>query len=306
MPSRSWYTTMHDGRPSLLPDSMPTRLIDDVEVALDAGAELAEGPLWAPPYGLLWVDIPKGVVHRFDPDTAADTIIDVGTMVGAVAPCADSSGLVGAVGAGFSFIDPDTGAATQICSLGDPAAVRMNDGKCDPQGRFWAGAMAMDARAGAGTLYCLGADGAAVPRLGGLTIPNGIDWSPDGRTMYYVDSPTRRLDAFDFDPDDGVLSNRRPVAELEEGILPDGLTVDADGCVWVAMWDGWGVRRFTPDGVFDTVVRLPVPKATSCTFGGTDLRDLYITTAADPEHGPGAVYRCAPGVQGLPANEYAR
>lgn len=280
------------------------RLIEDAFVALDAGAELAEGPLWAPPHGLLWVDLTGGLVHSFNPKSGIDRVLDIGAIVGAVAPRA-GGGLVGAVAAGFSFIEPDSGATTEICSFGQAAAMRMNDGKCDQQGRFWAGAMAMDAAPGAGTLYCLLPDGTPLPRLAGLTIPNGIDWSPDGRTMYYVDSPTRRLEAFEFDPDDGAIANRRTIAEVEEGVLPDGLTVDAAGGIWVALWDGWGVRRFTPDGTLDTIVRLPVPKATSCTFGGADRRDLYITTAADPDYGTGSIYCCRPGVDGLPANEFA-
>ena len=145
--------------------------------------------------------------------------------------------------------------------------------------------MRYDEAAGGGDLTRVTGDGAVVTVLADVTVSNGTGWSPDGRLMYYIDTPTRRIDVFDVDEAEeggpGGVSGRRAFAEIEEGAgYPDGLTVDADGCVWVALWDGAAVRRYTPDGKLDRTVALPVARPTACAFGGADLRDLYITTAA--------------------------
>jgi sugar lactone lactonase YvrE len=140
--------------------------------------------------------------------------------------------------------------------------------------------MRYDEAKGGGTLSRITGDGAAEVVLDDVTVSNGTGWSPDGRLMYYIDTPTRRIDVFDHDPATGRVSGRRPLATVEDGAgYPDGLTVDADGCVWVALWDGAAVRRYTPGGELDRVVRLPVPRVTACAFGGAGLTDLYITTA---------------------------
>jgi sugar lactone lactonase YvrE len=138
--------------------------------------------------------------------------------------------------------------------------------------------MTYDETPGGGTLSRLTGDGGVTTVLDDVTVSNGTGWSPDGRLMYYIDSPTRRVDVFDHEA--GRVSNRRPFAEIEDGAgFPDGLTVDADGCVWVALWDGGAVRRYTPSGELDRVITLPTPRVTACAFGGSDLTDLYITTA---------------------------
>jgi sugar lactone lactonase YvrE len=159
--------------------------------------------------------------------------------------------------------------------------LRMNDGKIDPSGRFWGGSMAYDGSLGAGTLYFL--EGPAVTQvLSGLGISNGLDWSPDGHYFYFVDSLTRCLWMFDFDPSGGRVTNRRTLVEFEDSFgLPDGLTVDADGCIWVAGWGGWKVHRYSPVGEYLGFVDVPVAQVTSCAFGGEDLMDLYITTAIE-------------------------
>jgi sugar lactone lactonase YvrE len=158
----------------------------------------------------------------------------------------------------------------------------MNDGACDAAGRFWAGTLTNDARPGSGTLYRLDADGSVVTAVEGLTISNGIAWSSDNRTMYLIDSATYRVDAFDFDLEFGALSGRRSVITIDpaDGI-PDGLAVDAEGHLWVALWDGWAVRRYTSDGVGERELRLPVARVTSVAFGGAHLDDLYVTSAWD-------------------------
>jgi sugar lactone lactonase YvrE len=188
---------------------------------------------------------------------------------------------------------------------------RMNDGACDAAGRFWAGTMALDERPHAGALYRLDPDLTVHTMLTEVTISNGIDWSLDGRRMYYVDTPTRRIDVFDFDVAAGAIANRRTFVEVPaDAGLPDGLTVDAAGFVWVALWGGAALRRYGADGTLERVVPLPVTHPTSCAFGGAALDELYVTsarialTAEERKRQPqaGGVFRVRPGVAGRPAN----
>ena len=245
---------------------------------------LTEGPRWHAERGeLLWVDILGRALHRGrpGPDGALASVesITLDRHVGAVAP-ATSGGYVLAAATGFLYVD-DAGAARE---LAQPAAgdrdVRMNDGACDAHGRFWAGTMAYDESPGAGTLYRLELDGSCTTVLTGLTISNGIGWSPDGTTMFLADSGTGRVDAFDFDAGSGDISRRRTIIAIEEpGVAPDGLTVDEDGGIWVALWGGGAVRRYRPDGGLLTTVSMPVDRPTSCAFGGLDRSTLFVTTA---------------------------
>jgi sugar lactone lactonase YvrE len=192
----------------------------------------------------------------------------------------------------------------------DRPKVRMNDGACDSSGRFWAGTMHVDEVSEVGSLYCLAPDGNVEMMLANVTISNGIGWSPDDTVMYYVDTPTLGVDAFDFDPASGAITNRRRVVTIEDGVgQPDGLVVDEDGCVWIALWEGWAVRRYTPAGTLDSVVEVPAARVTKPAFGGAALDDLYVTTAApdtpDPEQPhAGGIFRVLPGVRGLRANAY--
>ena len=158
----------------------------------------------------------------------------------------------------------------------------MNDGACDPTGRFWAGSMAYDGTPGAGTLYRLDPDGSAHAMVTGTTISNGLGWSADGRTMWFADSGPGTVDAFDFDVQDGVPANRRTVIEIDpaDGV-PDGLTVDAEDHLWVAVWDGREARRYTPGGELVARVRVPVTRPTSCCLGGPGLTWLFISTARE-------------------------
>jgi sugar lactone lactonase YvrE len=183
----------------------------------------------------------------------------------------------------------------------------MNDGSCDASGRFWAGTMALDERPGAGTLYRLSGDGHVETVLRPVTISNGLDWTDDDERMYFVDTATGCVDVFDFDAAAGAISNRRTFVRIapEQG-APDGLTVDAEGCVWVSLWGGGAVHRYAPRGTLECVVRLPVTHPTSCAFGGNDLRELYITTAAIAltererarQTNAGDLFRCRPGPAG--------
>jgi len=234
-------------------------------------------------------------------------------MVGAAALTA-AGDLVLAVRDGFARLDLDSGKVRAIADVeADLPDQRMNDGKCDPAGRFWAGTMALDKRPGAGALYRLDPDGRVHRILDGVSISNGLDWSDDGRLMYYVDTPTRSIDVFDFDVASGAIANRRALARVERGDgWPDGLTLDADGYIWVALWAGAAVRRYAPDGTLDRVVAVPTTYPTSCAFGGPDLQDLYVTTAATaltPEERlreplAGGLFRCRPGVQGRPPHRF--
>jgi sugar lactone lactonase YvrE len=193
---------------------------------------------------------------------------------------------------------------------------RMNDGKCDPAGRFWAGTMPFDPAPGSqsGAMYRLDKDFQVTKVLSGVTLTNGLDWTLDGQHMYYIDSMTQGVDVFDFDPATGNLANRKRLITIapEQG-LPDGMTVDAEGGLWVALHGSGSVRRYMPDGRVDRVVRVPPTMVTCCAFGGPDLTDLYITTmsfgmsdeAKRAQPLAGALFKCRPGVRGRPPNRFA-
>jgi sugar lactone lactonase YvrE len=221
---------------------------------------------------------------------------------------------VAALADGFWAVAED-GAASRLADVqSDRPDLRFNDGKCDPQGRFWAGTMARDHRPGAGALYRLDPDLSVHLMVDGVAISNGLDWSLDGRTFYYIDTPTHRIDRFAFDPASGAISDRRPFVTIDPADgNPDGLTVDAAGGVWVALWDGWTVRRYRPDGSFDRDLRLPVSEVTCAAFGGPDLDELYITSAwellSEAQHAAeplaGALFRARPGVRGRAPTPFA-
>ncbi|MER6730797.1 SMP-30/gluconolactonase/LRE family protein [Streptomyces puniciscabiei] len=246
------------------------------EVAVRAEAELGEGPTWDPATGrLIWLDILGMRVHTYDPATGRRTVRTTEQHVGAVKPRA-GGGLVLNLRDGVGLLDPDD---TFRWLHHEPVAGRRaNDAAVAPDGSLWAGTMRYDEAPGGGTLTRLTGDGTVRTVLSDATVSNGTGWSPDGRRMYYVDTPTRRVDVFDHDGE--RVHGRRPLVEIERGAgVPDGLTVDADGCVWVALWDGGAVRRYTPGGELDRVISLPTPRTTACAFGGAGLTDLYITTA---------------------------
>lgn len=250
------------------------------DVVAELACDVGEGPVWdAAAQALWWTDIPAGLVHRLEPGAGTAERFDVGVMVGALA-LREAGGLVLAARGGFYAWDASSASPALLAQVdaGQPAR-RLNDGTCDAQGRFWAGAMDVGAAPGAGVLCSLERDGTVVRRLSGLTVPNGVDWSADGATMYVVDSATHRVDVLDVAPD-GELSNRRPFVTLPDSVLPDGLTVDAEGGVWVALWGGWAVHHYAPDGRLLRQLQLPVAQVTSCAFGGPDLTDLFVTTAA--------------------------
>ena len=280
------------------------------ELVVRTRAEVGEGPIWDPgTETLVWVDITGSAVHRFDPSTGHDLCMDVGIDVGAVAVRA-SGGLILAAADGFRALGTDGSQALLVEVGADDLTMRMNDGKCDRRGRFWAGTMAYDesAPAGLGKLYRLDPDLSVRTMLDGVSISNGIDWSPDDRLMYFIDSRTQRVDVFDFDLDDGAIINRRTLIEVDPANgLPDGMTVDANGDLWVARWGGSRVVHYAPDGSERDMVRFPVSQTSSCAFGGADARDLYVTSAAlsiseDVEPEAGSLFRARPGAVGQPPN----
>ena len=295
---------------------MPAIRRASAELILDAHAVHGEGPAWdAASARLLWVDMMAERLHMTTPG-GEDEVVAYRQLVCVAVPRA-SGGLALALGDGFWLQDHD-GTLRQVSAIEQPdppvGAVRMNDGKCDPAGRFWAGSMAYDARPGAGSLYRLDPDGETHEILREVTISNGLAWMPDVRTMLFIDTPTQRVDAFDMDPTTGAISNRRPLVEIPAAAgMPDGMTIDDEGCLWVALWEGGAVHRYTPEGRLDTVIDLPCTNVTSCCFGGADLDDLYITTSSlglsdelrASQPSAGGLFRYRPGVTGPAAVPFA-
>ncbi|WP_369237178.1 SMP-30/gluconolactonase/LRE family protein [Streptomyces sp. R21] len=275
-----------------------------IEVAVHAEAALGEGPTWdTAEQRLIWVDILGSRVHTYDPASGRRTVMVTEQHVGAAKPRA-GGGLVVNLRDGVGLYGPE---GFRWLHREVVPGRRANDAAVAPDGTLWAGTMRYDEAPGGGTLSRFAPDGTVGVVLDDVAVSNGTGWSPDGRLMYYVDSPTRRIDVFDVD-EDQLPVNRRTLATAEEG-FPDGLTVDADGCVWVALWDGGAVRRYTPSGELDRVVELPVPRPTACAFGGADLTDLYITTARTGLEAPhpmsGSVLVFPGAGKGLPQPAFA-
>lgn len=282
-------------------------MITAVQVT-EVASEHGEGPVWWAGWpGLRWVDMLAGDLLTLGADGSVARH-HLGTVLAALRPRA-RGGMVVALEREFALVDEDWSVRRLGEIWADPR-VRMNDGGCDPDGRFYCGSMAYASTAGRGSVYRLDPDGSSRAVLSGVTVSNGLAWSPDGSTAYYVDSGTRRVDAFDYDPERG-WSGRRPAVQVDPTAgIPDGLAVDADGYLWVALHGGGAVHRYRPGGHLDGRVELPVSQVTACTFGGPGLDQLYITTSRldmDPaaEPGAGALFRADVGVTGLPAATFA-
>lgn len=285
----------------------------DIACVLDAKSLLGEGPLWDVPSGrLYWVDIKRREIHRFDPAGGRDekwsTPEDVGSL--ALRAKKDAKGeLVVAMKSGFHFLDLATGRSQPIVNPErDRPENRFNDGKPDPQGRFWAGSMDDGEQKPSGGLYRLGRDLTCQRMVDGIICSNSLCWSPDSRTMYYADSNRHTVWAWDFEPESGEIANRRVFIEIPaaDGV-PDGATVDAEGCLWVAQWDGWRVTRYDPKGRAIQVVKLPVQRPTCPAFGGPQLDVLYVTSASiqlspgelTKQPQAGGIFAFEPGVKGV-------
>lgn len=278
----------------------------NVDVVIDLGSRLGEGPCWDHRTGVLaWVDILAGLVHLTAPDTGVTTTIPAGVEVGAIVLNGETGYLL-AVRQGFAMLQGDHIEVTN--DVIDVDGQRMNDGALDPAGRFVAGSVTGD-RTATGALYVRDLNGEVRPLFDGVTVSNGLAWSANGERLFYVDSPQQSIDVIDYDIENGAVAGRRRWATVPETVgVPDGLTIDAEGCLWLALWGGGKVLRFSPDAELIGEVRLPVSRVTSCAFGGPRLDRLFITTAAvgsseddPPRAHDGALFVVEPGVVGVPA-----
>lgn len=272
---------------------------------LDARAWLGEGPLWdVREQALYWVDIKRREVHRFNPADGSDQSWAVDKDVGSLA-VRERGGLVLALSDGFYTLDLSSG-ATEVLARPEPECGdnRFNDGKPDRQGRFWASSMHDPETDPTGALYCLYPDAGWRRMVEHIAVGNALCWSPDGRVMYYGDSLAQTVWAWDFEPASGEIANRRVFITLSDG-FPDGATVDADAHLWLAVWNGWRLERYRPDGTLERRVPLPVQCPTCPAFGGPDLATLYVTSASnvidEPQRQPqaGGIFALDVGVCGL-------
>lgn len=288
----------------------------DLEIITDHKCLLGEGPVWdATSKTIYWIDILNGQIHQYATEQQTHKTIHVHQMIGSLAVCTNGN-MIAALQNGFALINQET---HEIKMIADPENHlpnnRFNEGKCDPAGRFWAGTMSLSEDSGVGNVYMMQNGLAPVKKIESVSISNGMAWSSDYQTFYYIDSPTMQVVAYDYDKATGQISNKRTVVKIEkeEGI-PDGMTIDNQGMLWIAHWDGWQVTRWNPHtGEKLYTIKLPVAKVTSCTFGGPTFEDLYITSAnvglseselvQQPLAGSLFVLRNC-GFKGLPAFEF--
>jgi sugar lactone lactonase YvrE len=287
----------------------------ELERVVDCRSALGEGPVWHEG-AFHWVDIDGELFNRWDPATGETQSWAIGQKIGCAVPSKDGRWVAG-THHGLAWLDLDSGAVEPIC---DPEADRhdnrFNDGKCDPAGRLWAGTMSMRGEGPVGALYSLGPELVCRRMVEGIGTSNGLAWSTDGGIFYYIDTPTRRVDAFDYDMESGDLGERRTViAFAGANENPDGMSIDAEGRLWVALWGGWSVVCVDPArGEIIDRIAVPVERVTSCCFGGDDLRDLYITTARvgltdeqrAEQRDAGSVFRARMDVPGTSCCPYVR
>ena len=285
------------------------------ELILDACADLGEGPAWEPHTGsLYWVDIHAGHLHIFNPQDGTDRRIDVGEFIGCAAP-RRSGGLVLGLRSGFAALDLSTEKLTRLVNPESHLpGNRFNDGKCDPAGRFLAGTMDDAEVEACGWLYSFAPDGTVKTLLAGTRISNGLTWSPDYRTFYFIDTPTRMVMAYDYDLATGGIVNPRPAISVPPELgWPDGMTSDIEGMLWVALWGGAKLPRWNPaTGQLVTEIPIPAYNVSSCAFGGPDLTDLYVTSARKGMSAEqlakyplsGGLFRIHTNIQGMPTFEF--
>lgn len=282
------------------------------ELVLDAQALLGEGPCWDEALGVLWwVDIVGQRLHKFNPVTGNDEAYPLDQQVGTVVPWMEKRVVVALQDGLYAFGLDDRRLELIVRHEDGRPDNRFNDGKCDPMGRLWAGTLNLQGERETGALYCYDPHSGLRRKRMNISVSNGLGWSPDYKQMYWIDSPTREVTAFDYDAAAGNISNPRPSIRFGEGQgVPDGMTVDEEGMLWVAHWDGGQVSRWDPHiGRQLESIKLPVPRVTSCAFGGPDRRDLYITTArirldeAELRQYPlsGGIFRVRTAFRGMPA-----
>lgn len=286
----------------------------DLECVLPWGAQLGEAPVWHPAeQRLYWVDILHPAVYRFDPQTGLNETCAPGKLISAVLPRREG-GLMAATQDGIEALDFTTG---HLSPFADPekglVENRLNDAKVGPGGAIWVGSMRLDASKPSGGLFRVSSHGAVERKESEITVSNGLGWSPDNATFYFVDTVPGVIFAYDSEPGTGALHNRRVFAQIpqSEG-RPDGLTIDRDGGVWCAIWDGWCLHRYLPDGTLDRMIDMPVPRPTSLSFGGPDMATLFVTSArtrlpaSTLSEAPlsGGLFAFRPGETGLPSNVF--
>lgn len=287
---------------------------NDVHCVLKWEAIVGESPLWHPSQRrLYWVDIQKKYVHRFDPETGQNESFPLPDLVTCLA-FRKNGGLILTLRKDIAFFDPESGDLEKLKTVeADKPDNRFNDGRVDPQGRFWAGTMGdEDWKKPVGSLYRFDPDRSLLKMQPDVVCSNGTGWSPDGTTMYYTESFRYAIFAYDFDAASGAITNRRTFATVDEDedVFPDGLCVDAEGGVWSNHVGIGRVVRYDASGEITHEIRLPVPRAVGCTFGGDDLDTLYITSARETmkpqqlSEAPlsGSLFAVKPGVQGMAAN----
>ena len=284
------------------------------ELLFEAEAILGEGPVWcARRNRLFWVDILGQTINAFNPETLENQVFKVGQDVGAIVP-RGSGGFILAVRDGFAHFESETGDFNLIIRQ-KRAGFRFNDGKCDPAGRFWAGTIADESKKATGSLYCLDTDLSIHNMIPEVRISNGLVWSLDLKKFYYIDTPTHQVVVYDYDMETGAIDNCQVAIKIDARMgMPDGMTIDEEGMVYIALWNGGAVARFDPNsGIL--LDKFSVPHArlvTSCTIGGADLDELYITTARaglteedlEKQKFAGSLFKRKIDVRGVPAFEF--
>jgi len=283
------------------------------ELVLDSRATLGEGAIWNyKTETLLWVDIEEGILNEFDPETGENQTFDMNQRTGTVVPV-DKDGVLVALEDGVYAFDLMEEKLEKVAHPEKGTEnIRYNDGKCDPAGRFWVGSMGLDQKEGRAALYRIDSDFSWKKMIDEVTISNGIVWSPDKTRMYYIDTPTQKVMAYDYDNETGKISNPEVAVAIPDGLgYPDGSTIDSEGMLWIAMWGGQGVTRWNPEtGKLLERITIPALNVTSCAFGGKNLETLFITSASAgmseeqisrfPESG--GVFKVKPGVKGIKAS----
>lgn len=252
----------------------------EVHPIVTLSSHLGESPMWDENEGVLWwIDIYKPTLNRFDPESGRNEEIVLDQNIHAIAVRREG-GIVGSFEHGIGFLDPASARVTTVTNPIGEVEAKFNDGKCDQSGRFWTGSMSNDWVTPVGCLYRFDADGSVRTMDSGFNLSNGMGWSLDNTTMYFTDFGQSTIFAYDYDAETGGIDNRRPFVEIpEDEGRPDGMTVDADGCLWVALWDGWAVARFDPSGKRIETIPMPCMRPTSCMYGGADLSTMYVTSA---------------------------
>lgn len=286
----------------------------NAHLAVDAACTLGEGPVWHAG-ALWWVDIVGMRLHRWREGCDSFDTFPMPERIGFAVPASGTEWAVGLQSGVHLWNSENNKLELLHAPEADQPGTRFNDGKCDPQGRLWAGTMGLKAENGVAALYRMEGRGSCTKMLANITISNGLAWDSGKRRMYYIDTKTREVAGFGFDAATGDISNRRVVTSIPtETGAPDGMTIDHEGMLWVALWGGFGVIRVDPaDGTVLSKVEVPAPNVTSCTFGSEVLDTLYITTARvgmnaellQKHPAAGAVFAVQPGVRGLPVTPFA-